>query len=63
MESWKLKNINESYKKTAKFRNNNYIINPHIINLIGNIKNKTVLDVGCGFGRYLKILLKIILQN
>ncbi|MGI4752482.1 MAG: class I SAM-dependent methyltransferase [Janthinobacterium lividum] len=58
MESWKLKNINESYKKTAKFRNNNYIINPHNINLIGNIKDKTVLDVGCGFGRYLKILLK-----
>ncbi|MCC8368656.1 MAG: class I SAM-dependent methyltransferase [Rickettsia endosymbiont of Oxypoda opaca] len=58
MKNWQLKAINNAYKKTTELRNNNYIINPHIINLIGNIKGKTVLEVGCGFGRYLEILSK-----
>ncbi|CAH0547950.1 unnamed protein product [Brassicogethes aeneus] len=58
MSNWKLKAINRAYKKTTELRNFNYIVNPHVINLIGNIKDKTVLDVGCGFGRYLEILSK-----
>lgn len=58
MKNWQLKTINNAYKKTAKLRNNNYIVNPHIISLIGNVKGKTILEVGCGFGRYLEILSK-----
>lgn len=58
MKNWQLKTINDAYKKTAKFRNNNYIVNPHIISLIENVKGKTILEVGCGFGRYLEILAK-----
>lgn len=58
MKKWQLKTISDAYKKTAKLRNNNYIVNPHIISLIGNVKGKTILEVGCGFGRYLEILSK-----
>lgn len=58
MKNWQFKTISDAYKKTAKFRNNNYIVSPHIINLIGNVNGKTILEVGCGFGRYLEILSK-----
>ncbi|CAH0547949.1 unnamed protein product [Brassicogethes aeneus] len=56
--NWKLKAINTAYKKTTETRYFNYIVKPNVINLIGNTKDKTVLDVGCGFGRYLEILSK-----
>jgi SAM-dependent methyltransferase len=58
METWKLKNIASSYSETKEFRFNNYIVNPHIKNLMGNVKDKNLLEIGCGFGRYLEIFHK-----
>lgn len=43
-------------RETKEFRFNNYIINPLIRNLIGEVKDKALLEIGCGFGRYLEIL-------
>ena len=58
MTAWKLKSISDDYQKTEKFRFNNYVVNPHIENLIGSVKDKSLLEVGCGFGRYLEIFNK-----
>jgi ubiquinone/menaquinone biosynthesis C-methylase UbiE len=58
MTSWKLKSISDDYQKTEKFRFNNYVVNPHVESLIGSVEGKTLLDVGCGFGRYLEIFSK-----
>lgn len=58
MDSWKVKAIGDSYTKTKEYRFNNYVVNPHIKNLIGNVKGKAVLEIGCGFGRYLEIFYK-----
>ncbi len=58
METWKLKNIADSYSKTKEYRFNNYVVNPHIQNLMGNVKEKALLEIGCGFGRYLEIFYK-----
>ncbi len=55
MKIWKLKNIVDSFRKTKEFRFNNYVVNPHVNNIIGDVKDKTLLDVGCGFGRNLEI--------
>lgn len=55
MTTWKLKNISDSYNKTNEFRFNNYIVTPHVKNIIGNVKDKALLEIGCGFGRYLDI--------
>src|SRR3990167_1681647 len=56
MTTWKLKSITNSYKETEEFRFNNYIVNPHVKNIIGKVEGKTLLEIGCGFGRYLEIL-------
>ena len=58
METWKLKNIADSYSKTKEYRFNNYVVNPHIQNLMGNVRGKNLLEIGCGFGRYLEIFYK-----
>ena len=58
MEIWKLKNIADSYTKTKEYRFNNYVVNPHIQNLMGNVRGKNLLEIGCGFGRYLEIFYK-----
>jgi len=58
METWKLSTIADAYRETKDFRFNNYIVNAHVKNLIGNINDKTLLEVGCGFGRYLEIFYK-----
>jgi cyclopropane fatty-acyl-phospholipid synthase-like methyltransferase len=58
MEIWNVKTIADSYAKTKEYRFNNYVVNPHIKNLIGHVKGKAVLEVGCGFGRYLEIFYK-----
>ena len=55
MTAWKSKNIVDSYTKTTKFRFNNYVVNPHVKNIIGCVEGKALLDVGCGFGRYLEM--------
>ncbi len=55
MNNWKLRAITDSYRETKEFRFNNYIINPHVKNIIGNVRDKTLLEIGCGFGRYLEI--------
>jgi SAM-dependent methyltransferase len=55
MTTWKLKNIADSYKETEEFRFNNYVVTPHVRNIIGNVEGKTLLEIGCGFGRYLEI--------
>ncbi len=55
MEIWKLKTIANSYSETKDFRFNNYVVNPHVENLIGNVEGKSLLEIGCGFGRYLEI--------
>ncbi|BFD45839.1 MAG: hypothetical protein DMENIID0002_04850 [Rickettsia endosymbiont of Sergentomyia squamirostris] len=54
MNNWKLKTITDSYRETKEFRFNNYIINPHVKNIIGNVRDKALLEIGCGFGRYLE---------
>jgi ubiquinone/menaquinone biosynthesis C-methylase UbiE len=41
-----------------RFDYNRDIEVPALIKLIGNVKNKTLLDVGCGFGDHAKILSK-----
>lgn len=43
------------FRKTKEFRFNNYVVNPHVNNIIGDVKGKALLDVGCGFGRNLEI--------
>ncbi|WP_250311207.1 class I SAM-dependent methyltransferase [Rickettsia endosymbiont of Oedothorax gibbosus] len=58
MDIWKLSNIANSYSETKEYRFNNYVVNPHIKNLIGSAKDKALLEVGCGFGRYLEIFSK-----
>jgi SAM-dependent methyltransferase len=58
MENWKLKTIVDSYSKTQKFRFNNYIVNPRVQNLMGSVQGKKLLEIGCGFGRYLEIFAK-----
>ncbi len=58
MTAWKLKKIADSYTKTEEFRFNNYVVNPHVRNIIGDVEGKALLEVGCGFGRYLDILNK-----
>lgn len=55
MTAWKLKNISDSYQQSTTFRHNNYIVSPHIEAIVGQVKGKSVLDIGCGFGRYLEI--------
>jgi SAM-dependent methyltransferase len=55
MTAWKLKKIADSYIKTEEFRFNNYVVNPHVQNIVGYAEGKALLDVGCGFGRYLEI--------
>ncbi len=55
MKSWNLKDIVDSFRKTKEFRFNNYVVNPHVNNIIGDVKDKALLDVGCGFGRNLEI--------
>lgn len=55
MTDWTLKTISDSYEKTKEFRFNNYVVNPHIEALVGDIGGKSLLEVGCGFGRYLEI--------
>lgn len=58
MDAWKLSNIANSYSETKEYRFNNYVVNPHVKSLIGNAKDKALLEVGCGFGRYLEIFQK-----
>ena len=58
MTTWKLKPISDAYQETEKFRFNNYVVNPHVENLIGSVADKSLLEVGCGFGRYLEIFNK-----
>lgn len=58
MTAWKLKNITDSYTETNEFRFNNYIVTPHVMDIIGSVKGKSLLDIGCGFGRYLEIFSK-----
>lgn len=55
METWKLENIADSYCQTKDYRFNNFVVTPHIQNLIGDVKGKSLLEIGCGFGRYLEI--------
>lgn len=55
MTSWQVKSTTDSYAQTASFRFNNYVVNPHVIDLVGTVQGKTLLDIGCGFGRYLEI--------
>lgn len=55
MTAWKLKNISDSYKQTDEFRHNNSIVTPHVKSIIGRVEGKCVLDIGCGFGRYLEV--------
>lgn len=45
-------------KNKARFDYNRDIEVPALIKLIGNVKNKVLLDVGCGFGDHAKILSK-----
>ncbi len=40
----------ERRKDQTRFDFNRDVEVPDIINLIGNVKNKTILDMGCGFG-------------
>lgn len=58
MTAWKLKNITDSYTETDEFRFNNYVVTPHVMDIIGSVKDKSLLDIGCGFGRYLEIFSK-----
>lgn len=58
METWKLSTIADAYRETKDFRFNNYVVNPHVKKLIGDVKDKTLLEIGCGFGRYLEIFYK-----
>jgi ubiquinone/menaquinone biosynthesis C-methylase UbiE len=58
MAAWKLKSISDAYQETEEFRFNNYVVNPHVENLIGSVSDKSLLEVGCGFGRYLEIFNK-----
>lgn len=55
MTAWKLKDLSDSYQQTDKFRHNNYIVTPHVEAIVGRAKGKSILEIGCGFGRYLKI--------
>jgi 2-polyprenyl-3-methyl-5-hydroxy-6-metoxy-1,4-benzoquinol methylase len=58
MTTWKLKSISDAYQETEEFRFNNYVVNPHVEKLIGSVAGKSLLEVGCGFGRYLEIFNK-----
>ncbi|MBY0501475.1 MAG: class I SAM-dependent methyltransferase [Alphaproteobacteria bacterium] len=58
MTAWKLKNITDSYTETNEFRFNNYVVTPHVMDIIGCVEGKSLLDIGCGFGRYLDIFSK-----
>jgi len=58
MESWKLETIANAYSETKEYRFNNYVVNPHVRHLIGSVKYKNLLEIGCGFGRYLEIFYK-----
>ncbi|MBX9621584.1 MAG: class I SAM-dependent methyltransferase [Alphaproteobacteria bacterium] len=58
MTAWKSKNITDSYTKTKEFRFNNYVVTPHVMDTIGNVDGKALLDIGCGFGRYLELFSK-----
>lgn len=55
MNNWKLKTITDSYRETKELRFSNCIVNPHVKNIIGNVTDKALLEIGCGFGRYLEI--------
>jgi len=47
----------ESYKtETASIRLHRYLGNPHLLDQLGDVKGMSILDVGCGFGRHLKLL-------
>lgn len=58
----------KTYKKIAKDYHekitrgnhfyNKYLDEPMILKLVGNVKGKRVLDLGCGSGKYSKILLR-----
>lgn len=43
----------------TQFNFNRDIEEPGIIKILGNIKNKTILDIGCGFGSHAKKLSKL----
>lgn len=58
MTAWKLKNITDSYTKTKEFRFNNYVVTPHVMDIVGCVEGKALLDIGCGFGRYLELFSK-----
>lgn len=58
MTTWETENIVDSFRKTKEFRFNNYVVNPHVNNIIGDVKDAALLDVGCGFGRNLEIFNK-----
>src|SRR4051812_7573192 len=45
------------YKATENSSYHKYIVNPHLLDCIGEVKDKVILDVGCGFGRNMKFLL------
>lgn len=45
-----------SYKAiTESSRVQSHILNPHVLTTIGDVKGKNVLDIGCGYGKFLKI--------
>ena len=45
-------------KDKSRFDYNRDIEVPALIKIIGDVKNKTILDIGCGFGDHAKKLSK-----
>lgn len=61
----KMKNTNYNYSiindYQAATENNPYqrvIVTPHLLDSMGDISHKSILDVGCGFGRHIKFILQ-----
>lgn len=62
MESGNVKklynNIAENYDKNRHKARNDYTELPTVISLAGDVKNKRILDAGCGLGKHAQILIK-----
>jgi SAM-dependent methyltransferase len=49
----------KKYNETENARYQTHIKTPIFIDLLGNIENKKILDIGCGFGRDIKTIINL----